>query len=475
MGIKRTKIIATIGPASYTQDALFDLLAAGCDLIRINFSHTEHVLVAELVKLVRAWSSANNKHIGIMADLAGPKIRIGKVINDQVSLQAGQQIIIDPNFTGLGDEHKIGINYPKILTDVTVNDRLLLDDGKIQLVVHELMQHQLVCTVSHAGDLGSYKGVNKFGGGLSAGCLTAKDELDLKFAATIGVDYVAVSFVRTSQDLAIVKKILDNYHVSAKLIAKIERKEALDNLSDIINNADGVMVARGDLGIEVGVEQLPSLQKLIISKARALNKAVITATQMMESMVTNTTPTRAEVSDIANAVFDGSDAIMFSAETAVGAHPALVVQTAIAICQSAESNPLTFSSKHRINNYFTKSEESIAMAAMYIANHQDIKAVIAITTTGTTPLWMSRIRSQTPIYAFSVHEQTLCWLSLYRDVYPIAFTSTNAEVVSLQQLAITKLQDDGMLQPGDQVIITYGDLLNNADNTNALVIKTVTS
>lgn len=440
--------------------------------MRLNFSHGTHEWHLKKIQDIRKWSNDNNQHIGIIADLQGPKIRITDVENSRATLKEGQQVIIDANEI-TSNNQIISIDAPRVLQDLNVGDILVIGDGLIQLQVQEIRQHQAHCLVKHGGLITSQQGINKLGGWSSLDFFTDKDKKDLTFALNNQVDYIAVSFVSSKYDLEIINNIIQNKKSTAKVIAKIENIKAIENLDEIIKNSHATMVARGDLGIAIGIEQVPSMQKYIIERTRALNKAVITATQMMESMKEQATPTRAEVSDIANAILDNTDAIMFSAETASGNHPTKVVNTAHKICLSSETNPLTSTSLHRIENRFTQIDEAIAMGAMYIANHQDISAIIAFTETGSTPLWMSRIKSNIPIYGLSPHLHAIRAMNLYRNVHPILFESMHFNAAKVNHQAILLLKQQKLINKGELVIITQGNLLEIPDKTNSLQIEHV--
>lgn len=473
MNPRRTKIIATLGPATDTPLKLERLLDAGVDLIRLNFSHGHHTEHLHNIELIRSWSQKHNRHIGIIADLQRPKIRVTEIANSPINLKKGDTINIDLELKSKGTKQSIGIDYPNIKDDLKIGDVLLLDDGFIKLTIVNINNHIINCQIENDGSLASYKGINKLGGGLSTPSFTKKDSEDLEFAIKQDVDYIAVSFVKDQYDLEKIKKIIQDNNSNARTIAKIERFEAIDNLDEIIKTADAVMVARGDLGIEVGIDKVPFLQKLIISKARDLNKPVITATQIMESMIVNTIPTRAEVSDIANAVLDSTDAIMFSAETATGKHPDLVVKAAAKICLSSEENPMTSTSQHRIESRFERTDEAIAMGAMYIANHQNIQAIITLTETGSTPCWMSRIKSNIPIYAISEHIHTVRAMNLFRDVYPILFDYGKLSLDDINKKAMAYLREQHFVKPGDLVILTHGNKIGDMGKTNTLKIESI--
>ncbi|MDF2866719.1 MAG: pyk [Gammaproteobacteria bacterium] len=469
--IRRTKIIATLGPATDEADMLEHILQAGVDLVRINFSHGKAQDHERRIAQARAISQKIGKEIGVIADLQGPKIRVARFQAGKIQLLADKRFILDAALASdAGTAERVGIDYKALPNDVHAGDTLLLDDGRLVLEVEQVVGHEIHCLVKVGGELSNHKGINRQGGGLSANALTDKDREDLSVAVRCGADYIAVSFVRNEEDIAETRKLLNTAHSTAGIIAKIERIEAITNLESIIHASDAVMVARGDLAVEIGDAEVPGVQKHIIHRARVANKAVITATQMMESMIHSPVPTRAEVSDVANAVLDGSDAVMLSAETATGAHPAIVVAAMARICVSAEKQPRASTSKHRIEMRFKRADEAIAMATMYTANHLDIKAIIALTESGSTPLWMSRIRSGIPIYGLSRHIITQRRMTLYRGVYPLAFDITQYTRDDVNKAAANELEKLSLVSTGDLVILTKGDLVGKHGGTNALKI-----
>ena len=394
-------------------------------MARLNFSHGTHAEHGKRIELVREAAKLENKIIGILADLQGPKIRIAKFKTDQIELQSGDDFTFDADLaTDAGDQTTVGIDYKQLPKDVSGGDILLLDDGRMEMEVLTVAGNKINCRVIIGGVLSNNKGINRKGGGLSAEALTEKDKQDLLYALKQNTDYIAISYPRSAADMKIARKLLKENDGDTGLIAKIERVEAVKNCDEIIEVSDGIMVARGDLGVEIGDVHVPVVQKHLIRRARTLNKAVITATQMMETMITSNVPTRAEISDVANAVFDQTDAIMLSAESAVGKHPALVVETMARTCLAIEQEPETQTSGHRLECHFAKNDEAIAMATMYTANHLDIKAIVALTETGSTTLWMSRIRTAIPVYGLSVVQKSLGRMSLYRGVEPVFFDIT---------------------------------------------------
>jgi len=472
--LRRTKIIATLGPATDADTTIEGLIRAGIDLVRINFSHGSLADHQRRVNAVRKWAAALNREVGILGDLQGPKIRIARFQNGCITLEPGQKFILDATSAQVeGSLDSVGVDYKELPEDVNPGDILLLDDGRIELQVDRIDDLRILCTVKTGGELSDNKGINRKGGGLSAGALTAKDREDLKAAAAMNLDYIAVSFVRSASDILATRNILNEVNGTAGIIAKIERSEAVAAVDEIIQVSDGVMIARGDLGVEIGDAEVPAIQKQIIERARFLDKPVITATQMMESMIQSPVPTRAEVSDVANAVIDGTDAVMLSGETAVGRHPEKVVIAAERICLAAERQPSTRISRHRVDRRFRRIDEAISMSAMYAANHLDIQAIVALTESGSTPLWMSRIRTAIPIFGLSRHPQSLGKMTLYRNVYPLFFDVTRHRRDEIKRKAVAVLECRGLLKTGDMAIITKGDQDGVYGMTNALKIVEV--
>ena len=468
---KRTKIVATLGPASNSVEIIQKLIAAGVNIFRLNFSHgvaADHQGRADMIRIA---AKNLNTEVAILADLQGPKIRVSKFKETKVWLEEGQTFILDAALdVNAGDATHVGIDYKELPNDVKANDILLLDDGRIVFKVNQVNGQKIMCTVQNSGFISNNKGINKLGGGLSAEALTDKAKIDMKTAIAIGVDYIAISFPRTAEDMNYARKLMKEYGGHAGLVAKIERAEAMDVIDEIVMASDAVMVARGDLGVEIGDSQLPAAQKLIIQRARALNKSVITATQMMETMIENTIPTRAEVFDVANAVIDYTDAVMLSAETASGKHPVLVVEAMSRICIAAEKDPSTHVSKHRVECMFDKIDETIAMSAMYAANHMDVKAIVSITATGSTPLLMSRIKTGIPIYAFSENAETLRKVCLYRGVYSFDFPLDNIDHNNVFTKAAERLLKDHLIQKGDKILVTCGDFVGVHGSTNMMKV-----
>ena len=390
---RRTKIVATIGPASESADMIARLIGAGVNVFRLNFSHGSAEQHARVARRIRKQAAIANRYVGILADLQGPKIRISSFRNDYVELSNGDRFRLDLAISeGSGDIRGVGLDYPELCSSVFRGDTLLLDDGRIRLRVDDVDTSAVDCTVLVGGKLGSRKGINRLGGGLAAPALTAKDLTDIDSLAEINPDFVAVSFVSSAADIFQTRDLLAVHGLQPSIIAKIERAEVVadDNtLNGIITASAGIMVARGDLGVEVGDAQLIGIQKELISRARKMDRVVITATQMMESMISSSMPTRAEVFDVANAVLDGTDAVMLSAETAVGKYPVEVVAAMADAALGAERQAVTRTSRYRLDRQFTDAQETIAMAAIYAANHYgNVRGIACLTESGTTPLLM---------------------------------------------------------------------------------------
>jgi len=464
-------LVATLGPATDDPKVLDRLIDAGVDVVRLNFSHGDAEEHRTRAENVRNRTRAHGRQVGVLVDLQGPKIRIDRFKDGVITLTEGDDFILDADCDPeAGNQQRIGIAYKELPSDVKRGDILLLDDGRIVLWVDEVEGAEIRCKVKVGGKLSDKKGINRQGGGLSAPALTDKDREDIKTAASIQADYVAVSFPRCAADVEEARKLLRAAGGMGGIVAKIERTEALDVIDEIIVASDVIMIARGDLGVEIGDAALPPVQKEIIKKARELNRVVITATQMMESMIENQIPTRAEVFDVANSVFDGTDAVMLSAETATGKYPEKAVEAMDRICRVAEKQRLTTHSDHRIDTRFEHVDEAIAMAAMYAANHLDVKAIACLTESGSTPLWMSRISSGIPIYALTGHVETRRKVTLYRGVYPISFDTQSRDHAMVNKEAVDELKRRGVVRDGDLVILTKGDLMGVMGGTNAMKI-----
>ncbi|TFL10270.1 pyruvate kinase [Pusillimonas caeni] len=472
---RRTKIVATLGPASSSDEIIERLILAGMDVARLNFSHGSADDHRQRVRQLRALAAKHGRYIAIMGDLQGPKIRIARFRDKAVTLTAGRPFTLsNAHPPQQGDEHIVGIDYPSLVQDCAPGDELLLDDGKVILRVQSVDGLAVHTVVEQGGPLSDNKGINRRGGGISADSLTDKDRADIKVMAEIGVDYVAVSFPRYGRDIHQARKLVREAGSQAWIIAKIERAEAVaddEALDDLIHASDGVMVARGDLGVEVGDARLAGIQKRIILHARTHNKLVITATQMMESMVHSPVPTRAEVSDVANAVLDYTDAVMLSAESASGQYPVEAVGAMARICLGAEQEPGTTRSQHRVGEVFGRCDETIALSAMYAANHfPGVKAIISLTESGHTPLIMSRIRSGVPIYCYTRHAATQRRVALFRGVYAMPFDPAAMPADKLGSLALAALKDKQLIQPGDWAILTRGRVLDSDVGTDSMTL-----
>ncbi|HET7650922.1 MAG TPA: pyruvate kinase [Gammaproteobacteria bacterium] len=471
---RRTKIVATLGPATDSPEVITAIVRAGLDVARLNFSHGEPADHRRRIKLLRDAAAAAGRDVGILGDLQGPKIRIEKFRNGRITLKDGQQFVLDAGLPDdAGSEESVGLTYKALPNDVKAGDVLVLGDGEITLRVDAVKGARVECRVEIGGELSDHKGINRQGGGLSAAALTDKDLRDIELAAELEVDYLAVSFPRDAADIARARELLRMAGGTACMVAKVERAEAIQNLDAIIEACDAVMIARGDLAVEIGDAELPGIQKHIIHRARELNRVVITATQMMESMVHSPVPTRAEVLDVANAVMDGTDAVMLSAETATGKYPIKAVEAMSRVCEGAERQRMTQRSRHRMDQNFSKVDEAIAMATMYTANHLHVKAIIALTESGSTALWMSRIRSGIPIFAMTRHETTRRRVTLYRGVYPVAFDVMHTNPDHVLKDAADELRRQGKVQDGDIVICTKGEFSGVAGGTNSLKILRV--
>jgi pyruvate kinase len=469
---RSTKIVATLGPASADRETLTRMVAAGVNVVRLNFSHgsaPDHIQRAELVREV---ARALEHTIGIMVDLQGPKIRIGKFAEGSITLKKGDTFILDASCP-LGDQTRVGLDYKELPRDVRQADVLLLDDGRVILDVARVQGSEVVTTVRHGGVLSNNKGINRQGGGLTAPALTAKDMEDIKTAATMRADFLAVSFPKSGADMFMARELLRAAAGHGLLIAKVERAEAIHALDEILEASDGIMVARGDLAVEVGDAAVPALQKRMIRLAREKNKLTITATQMMESMIASPVPTRAEVSDVANAVLDGTDAVMLSAETASGKYPVETVEAMARVCLEAEKSNEVSLDRHFLDRVFTRVDQSIAMAALFTAYHLKVKAVASLTQSGSTALWMSRLNCGVPIYALTPEVSTRYRLSLFRGVFPLMLQYAGDNRETLLRFAEEKLVQVGAVQHGDLIVLTVGEPIGKPGGTNTMKIVRV--
>ena len=470
---RHTKIVATLGPASSELAILERLLHSGVDVVRLNFSHgsaEDHIRRAQLV---REAALLAGRPVGILADMQGPKIRVGKFESGKITLVKDAPFILDAAMTGLGDVHRVGLDYKDLPRDVKPGDVLLLDDGRLKLTVQRVVGHEIHTTVKVGGELSNNKGINRQGGGLTAPALTAKDMDDIRTAALIGVDFVAVSFPKSAADMYMARQLMRAAGCAALLIAKIERTEAVANLDEILDASDGIMVARGDLAVEVGDAAVPALQKKMIRAARDRNKLTITATQMMESMITSPVPTRAEVSDVANAVLDGTDAVMLSAETAAGKYPVEVIESMSRVCEEAEKSAEIGLDRELLNRVFDRIDESIAIAAIWTAYHLKVKAIAALTQTGSTALWMSRLNAGVPIYALTPEPRAHDQMTLYRDVRPLMIEQHSNDRDRLLWEAERLLLRRGIVSRGDLIVLTIGEPIGSSGGTNTMKIVRV--
>ncbi len=473
MPTRQTKIVATLGPASSDPVVLEKLLRAGVDVVRLNFSHgkaEDHIARAALV---RETAKTIGKSVAIMADLQGPKIRVGKFAEGMTMLTAGQKFILDGDSNELGNNERVSLDYKELPRDVRPGDVLLLNDGLLVIDVEAVRGSEVHTVVRVGGELSNNKGINKQGGGLTAPALTAKDMEDIRTAMSFQCEYLAVSFPKSATDMEMARQLAnvagEPWRHKPGMIAKIERSEAIPHLEAIIKASDGIMVARGDLAVEVGNAAVPALQKRMIKLARELDRVVITATQMMESMIVNPVPTRAEVSDVANAVLDGTDAVMLSAETAAGKYPVQTVEHMAAICLEAERAEIVQLEADFVNKTFGRIDQSIAMGALFTAHHLGCKAILALTESGSTALWMSRHRLNTPIFGLTSQTVSERKMALYRNVNPIVmpqFKDRDAALAKAEALLV----EQGTLLPGDTYAITCGEPMGHPGGTNMLKV-----
>ena len=469
MSLRKTKIVATLGPASSSEEMIARMIVAGVDVVRLNFSHgsaEDHIQRAETVRRI---ALKLGRPVGVLCDLQGPKIRIGKFELGSVKLAVGDTFILDAACE-LGNQQRVGLDYKALPQEVGPGSVLLLDDGRIVMAVEMIKGSEIHCTVTTGGILSNNKGINRQGGGLSAAALTDKDKQDIKTAVALEADFVALSFPRSGADVEQARKLVRKAGGSASIVAKIERAEAIDALEEIIAASDVIMVARGDLGVEVGDAAVPGLQKRMIRMARAQNKVVITATQMLESMINNPIPTRAEVSDVANAVLDGTDAVMLSAESAVGHYPLEAVSAMHRVCLEAEKEYHGRQLPQKVNQEFQRTDEAIAMAAIYTAEHLKVKAIAALTQSGTVAQWLSRADTLVPIYALSPLKQARRKLTLYRGVYPYPIDHAGKQRDEILQEMEDTLVRYGVVSKADLVLFTFGEPIGTEGGTNTMKI-----
>lgn len=469
MSIRKTKIVATLGPVSSSEEMIARMIAAGVDVVRLNFSHgtaQEHI---DRAALVRRIAEKLGRPVGVLCDLQGPKIRIGKFEQGSVRLEVGDVFILDAA-CDMGNQARVGLDYRTLPNEVDAGTVLLLDDGRIVLTVDKVEGTEIICTVTSGGVLSNNKGINRQGGGLSAAALTEKDKEDIKTAVALEADFIALSFPRCGKDVEQARALVIKAGGTASIVAKIERAEAIDALEEIIDASDVIMVARGDLGVEVGDAAVPGLQKRMIRMARAKNKVVITATQMLESMISSPIPTRAEVSDVANAVLDGTDAVMLSAESAVGQYPLQAISAMHRVCLEAEREYFVQAYPRQDIHEFLMTDEAIAMAAIYTAGHLKVKAIAALTQSGTSAQWLSRGDTEVPIYALSPEKVARHKLTLYRGVYPYPIDQKDKSRDHILQEMERVLLSNAVVNHGDLVLLTFGEPIGKAGGTNTMRI-----
>ena len=466
---RRTKIIATLGPGTDDPQVLEGMIRAGVDVFRLNMSHGDTADQERRARMVREAAHKLRWQVALLADLQGPKIRVELFENGSVELSSGDHFTLDAEDpSSPGDHRRVGVSYKGLPNDVRPGEMLLLDDGLISMQVQSVNGGQVHCLVENGGTLKDRKGLNMQGGGLSISGLATHDLPHIELAAKMGADYLAVSFVSGAEDIDRARDLLRKAGSEAALVAKIERMEAIENLAEICDAADVVMVARGDLGVEIGDEELPGLQKRIIRTAMKHNRIVATATQMMQSMVENPIPTRAEVLDVANAVLDGTDAVMLSAETAVGKHPVKVIEAMNRICLGAERHFEAEGDITHLNVRFERIDQAIALAAMFMATNVSVQAILALTESGSTAQWLSRVQSSVPIYAFSTNDASRRRMAMYRDVFPVKQDSASEDADEVVAEALRTLLAHGAVSNDDRIIVTMGDQMAKSGGTNTL-------
>ena len=466
---RRTRILATLGPATDPPGVLDAILRAGVNVVRLNFSHGDPAGQVARAQAVREAAARVGVEVGILADLPGPKIRIDRFEKSRVELQAGQQFdLVADGSVELGNEREVGVSYAELPRDLNAGDVLLLDDGIVQLRVESIDGARIVTSVLNDSPLSDRKGLNRLGGGLSLGALTDEDRAWIAFAAELDADFIAVSFCRNAADMKEARELARAAGSDASLVSKIERAEAIENLAEIIDASDVVMVARGDLGVEIGDAELPGLQKKIIRESLARNRVVITATQMLQSMVDSPIPTRAEVLDVANSVIDGTDAVMLSAESAAGQYPVRAVEAMARVCVGAERQFTHEADYDQAGRVLERADQAIAMAAMFLTEHIGVRAIVAMTESGGTARYLSRFRAGTPIFAFSRHAGARRRMTLMRDVFPIDYDTRGQTPREAARGSVARLVEDGLLSPGERVVFTSGEHMEKHGATNTL-------
>jgi len=466
---RRTRIVATLGPATDAPGVLDALLLAGVNVVRLNFSHGDPSSQVARAQAVREAAARVGAEVGILADLPGPKIRVEKFAEGRVLLRTGERFDLVASLDAPpGTQHEVGVSYLELPNDVHAGDVLLLDDGVVQLQVERVEGERIVTTVLNDSVLSDRKGLNRLGGGLSLGALTDRDRELIGVAAGMQADFIAVSFCRNAADMNEARAIARSHGSEAAMVSKIERAEAIENLEEIVEASDVVMVARGDLGVEIGDAELPGLQKKIIRESLAQNRVVITATQMLQSMVDSPIPTRAEVLDVANAVIDGTDAVMLSQESAAGNYPVRAVEAMARICIGAEKQFEADIDFEKAPRDLERADQAIAMAAMFLSEHIGVRAIVAMTESGGTARYLSRFRSSVPIYALSRHDGARRKMALMRDVFPIDFDSRGLATREAARAAVEALVAAGLLGASDRVMFTSGDHMEHHGATNTL-------
>jgi pyruvate kinase len=454
MKTERTKVVATLGPASSNREVLGGMVDAGLDVVRLNFSHGERADHVARFELVRAVAKELDHNLAILVDLQGPKIRVGVVDDNGIKLDRGREVTLVAGCDRCA-EPDIPVVYPALAADVHQGDRILLDDGAIGLRVEDVEGQRVRCQVERGGVVKSRKGVNLPGVAVSAASLTAKDRADVATAVEFGADYVALSFVRKPDDVAEAKQAIAEHGGDIPVVAKLERPEAIDVLDDILEVADAVMVARGDLGVELAVEQVPPIQKHIIARANSLGVPVITATQMLESMVASSRPTRAEASDVANAIFDGTDAVMLSQETAIGQYPVEAVATMNRIAREAEATPyLSAPPPPAVGGLDVPA--TVCRAAVQMATDLGAAAIVAFTESGASARYVSRFRPRTPIIGLTTSELARRRMALFWGVETASPLAIGTQVRSMIDAADERIVKEGLLTAGDLVVVVAG-------------------
>ena len=474
MVLRQTKIVATLGPSTDSDHEMSRLVAKGMDVARVNFSHGDSDDHRKRIELVRKHADEQRRAIGILADLQGPKIRITRFKDQKIFLEEGARFVLNVELDEhSGDMEQVGVTYKNLPKDVKLGDILIVDDGNIVLEVTEVLDPLVKTKVLVGGELSNSKGINRQGGGLTAASLTPKDHQDIRTAGDFDIDYLAVSFVRNAIDVSFARELLNVTGCQSGIISKIERVEAVKNIEEIVDASDGIMIARGDLAVEIGDAQLPGVQKRLIDVARRRNRFVITATQMMTSMIQSLNPTRAEVLDVANAVLDGTDAIMLSQESAVGRHPAKVIAAVDRICRGSESTNLETDRIERREEQFSNTEEAVAMATMFTARHYNVSAILALTESGSTAKWLSQKLSGIPIYAVTPHARTERRVTLFRGVHPISFDVDRNLDLPIEIQTIEELRRRKIVKNGDLLLVTRGDETGVTGGTNTMKILPV--